>query len=124
MLYINNLGDNQLIVTLYEKCSNVTDPYFTWEIEHCDSKTKYQLFMSDNSSSPYYYNSFTFSNSGTYKNGQYTYKVYEMATASNLDISQAIGLVENGILEISGTYSLNIKSFTQSNYRVVKSFQN
>lgn len=125
MLYSSNTGDNEFIVTLYEKCNNIINPFFTWELTHIDTNTKYYVYMNDNSVTPYYYNSFTFSTNNNYKIGQYTYRVYEMATASNLNIGAAIGLVENGILTITGTFSeAPIISFTQSQNDIIKEFRN
>jgi hypothetical protein len=60
---------------------------------------------------------------GTYSNptqgvvqcpqGQYTYEIYEM-TSADLNINNAVGMIETGILLISPTYSTTI-SATNSN---------
>lgn len=112
MLYVSYTQSTSVCVTLYEKCSNVTNPYFTWVLTDKDRNDKYYLYMDDNSNSPFYYNTFTFS--GGLTASQYKYEVYEMASANDLDINNAIRLVENGLLNVIGTYSV-IQSYTESN---------
>jgi len=124
MLYASYTGDNELVVMLYGKCSNITNPYFTWELINQDTNQKYYLNMNDHSPAPYYYNAFTFSTNSSYRVGQYVFNIYEGNTSSVFDVTNA-NLVKNGILNITGTYSTsNVKSFTQSNSNVIKAFKN
>ena len=124
MLYASYIGDNPLIVMLYGKCSNITNPYFTWELIHQDTNTRYYINMNDNSVAPTYYNSFTFSTNNNYKIGQYVFNVYEGNTSSVFDVTNA-NLVKSGILNITGTFStFNVVSFTQSESLTIAEFQN
>ena len=120
MIYLNQINNNELIVTLYECCTNVVNPYFTFELTDTNTKDIILFTADDHSNNAWYYNSFTVSVqniSGTatpygltsgviYANqGTYNYKVYEMANAYDLNTENAIGVAEVGTLIINGTYS-------------------
>lgn len=122
MLYLSWTGSTAVTVTLYEKCQNQINPYFTWRFIDKDSNDKYVFTADDFSYAPYYWNSFTISiatpsaaTAGVINipAGQYKYEVYEMATQYDLNIDNAIGLVENGLVTINATYS-EIQSYTAS----------
>lgn len=112
MLYVSFTGSTAVTVTLGNNTQNQVNPYYTWQLLDKDSNNEYILYMDDFSTAPYYYNSFTFS--GGLTAGQYTYNIYEMGTASDFNLANAVGKVENGILNVIGTYSI-IQSYTESN---------
>jgi len=130
MLYLSNSGDNRVVVTLYENCSNITSPYFTWKLVNKDTLAETIFFQQDSSPFPYYFNYFTVS-VATYSgltagiidvpSGQYQYYIYEMANPYDLDLTNAIGLVENGILNVAGQYSTQ-SVFTASNTNTIATF--
>lgn len=122
MLYLGWTGSSILTVTLYDKCQNVYNPYFTWQLIDKDSNEEYIFTSDDFSHAPYYWNTFTVSVSGVVgltagiidiPQSQYRYNVYEMANPYDLNLSNAIGLVENGLLTVIGSYS-QIQSYTAS----------
>lgn len=122
MLYLGYTGSTSVTVTLYEKCSNQLNPYFTWRINDKDSNVETIFTADDYSSSPYYYNTFTISvaspeglTSGIIdiNAGQYSYEIYEMSNPYDLDLNNAIGIVEKGLITINATYS-QIQSYTSS----------
>jgi hypothetical protein len=134
MIYLLT-GTNSIVVTLYEKCLNITNPYFTWQIVNKTTKDVTYFYQDDHSTAPWYYNSFTFSiatqsglTAGILNNpvGEYTYTVWEMNEPYNLNIASASNPnpIETGILKIVGTangindlqtftFSGNIPSFNQ-----------
>lgn len=120
MIYLNSDTSSTVTVTLYELCSNIINPYFTWQLIDNDTKQSIVFTADDYSPNAYYYNQFTFSivsitgsttPSGStagvvYTNsGSFYYKVYEMANQYDLNLDNAIGIVETGILKINGTHS-------------------
>jgi hypothetical protein len=132
MININVNSTKEITVTLYEKCSNITNPYFTWMIQNKTTQQQTIFYADDHSNSPYYYNSFTFSISSTQSGltagiinvpgGQYNYFVYEMQNPYDLNLNNAINLVELGIMQIVPTYStivnvLDSISLTYSAYQ-------
>jgi hypothetical protein len=105
MLYIDYGVTSSVTVTLWDKCQNMTNPVFTWLVDGGDNKQQYIFSTDDFSSDPWYYNQFTISSTLlAAPSGQYVYTVYEMATYS-LDLNNAIGQVETGIINIVGTAS-------------------
>lgn len=124
MLYLSSTGDSVLTVTLYEKCSNITDPHFRWRIVNKDTFREYVFSVPDNSNAPYYYNSFTVTASSIGADpGQYEYSIYEMTSPNDLDLSNSLGIVEKGILIIPPTQS-TVSTFTQSDSNTIPVFGN
>lgn len=129
---INLNTPKALYFTLYEKCSNITNPYFTFKITAKDSLKDYIFTANDFSYAPYYWNAFTFSMSTTQSGltagivqapyGEYTYEVYEMQNQYDLNINNAVKKVENGIWIINATYS-KINMFTQSDTNTINIFK-
>lgn len=122
-----------MIVTLKEK-STINSPYYTWKLINRDSFDEY-IISPDNNSITDYYDSFTISVGSTpsatgssvmidAEEGQYDYYVYEMSAQYDLNLSNAITMVESGILQIEGTYSSlsTITSFTESNDDTIRVF--
>jgi hypothetical protein len=130
MLYLSNSGPTRVVVTLYENCSNITNPYFTWKLVNKDTLAETIFTQLDFSSVPYYFNYFTIS-VATYSGltagiidvpaGQYQYYVYEMANPYDLDLQNAVGLVENGILNVGAIFSTQ-SIFTASNTNTIPTF--
>jgi hypothetical protein len=112
MIYLNN-GVNTITVTPYEK-STQTQPYYTWQLIRKGSFDEIVFYQDDSSYAPFYWSSFTVS-VGTVSGltqgeivasfGEYTYNIWEMTAPYNLSYTQSIGLVETGILIITGTYT-------------------
>ena len=134
MIYLNP-GTNSVIVTLYEKCINILNPYFLWQIENKTTKEVTFFYQNDSSDVPWYYNSFTFSiatqsglTAGILNNppGEYTYTVWEMSEPYNLNVGSASNPnpVETGILKIVATQSgiMGLETFTYSG--TIPSFKN
>lgn len=112
MIYLNN-GVNTITVTPYEK-STQTQPYYTWQLIRKGSFDEVVFYQDDSSYAPWYWSSFTVS-VGTVSGltqgeivasfGEYTYNIWEMTAPYNLSYTQSVGLVETGILIITGTYT-------------------
>jgi hypothetical protein len=110
-----------VVLTLSEKTSNV-NPYYTWVLSNRDSLNQ-TIISPDNFSASPYYDSFTLSigtavslTASVVMNipaGEYHYSVYEMNTQYDLNINNSIGVVETGLLMITGT-STPFVSFTAS----------
>jgi len=121
MIYLSTTQSQSVVLTLSEKTSNV-NPYYTWVLSNRDSLVD-TIISPDNFSTSPYYDSFTLSigtavslTSSVVMNveaGEYHYSVYEMTTQYDLNISNSVGLVETGLLIITGT-STPFVSFTAS----------
>jgi hypothetical protein len=121
-----------VVLTLSEKVSNPINPYYTWTLSNRDTLVTTTISPDNFSTSPYY-DSFTLSigtavslTSSVVMNltaGEYHYSVYEMATEYDLNIQNAIGLVETGLLMITGT-STPFVSFTASEGFTFTAFDN
>jgi hypothetical protein len=130
MIYLNS-GTNSIVATLYERCSNIINPYFTWRLIDKDSDATYIFYADDTSRAPYYWNSFTVSVAvGSATAGfvnippsTYSYEVYEMTNPYDLNLNNSLGIVENGIITYNATFS-RPKSFTQSNDDVTIVYRN
>jgi hypothetical protein len=121
-----------VVLTLSEKVSNPINPYYTWTLSNRDTLVT-TIISPDNFSTSPYYDSFTLSigtavslTSSVVMNltaGEYHYSVYEMTTEYDLNIQNAIGLVETGLLMITGT-STPFVSFTASEGFTFTAFDN
>lgn len=124
MLYLNTGTASVVTLTLYEAAENVVNPFFTWRLFNSENEV---VFTADDISPvPYYYNSFTISLANysgltagviNVETGQYTYEVYEMQNQYDLNLDNAIGMVETGILNIIGTYS-EIKAYVKTDNKI------
>jgi hypothetical protein len=112
MIYLND-GVNNITITPYEKSTQI-QPYYTWQIIRKGSFDEVIFYQDDSSYAPWYWSEFEITLNVVddptqgfilANAGEWTYNVWEMLTPNNLDISQAIGLVETGILIITGTYT-------------------
>ena len=134
MLYLNpsNISD-LLTVTLYEKCNNILNPYFTWKLTNKNTSEEVIFYQDDSSTSPYYYNSFTVSvvNTGmsltsgviNVNYGEYEYEIYEKSTPRELTILLNDNLVESGLLIVL-TDSTISSYFTGSDSDTTRTFLN
>lgn len=114
MIYLNT-GTNSIVITAYEKSTQI-QPYYTFELIRKGSFDKVVFYQNDTSYAPWYWSKFditvaTYSGltAGIIKvnSGEWTYNVYEMASPYDLNLTNAIGIVETGICIINGTYSSN-----------------
>lgn len=133
MIYLPLNTPSKATFTLYENSSNITNPYYTFQFINKETLNEYVVTALDFSSVPYYYNSFTFSASLTYSSatagvfqattGQYVYNVFEMSSPYDLDLNNAINLVDTGICYVLGTYS-NTIAYTQSSSTPISVYKN
>lgn len=80
---------------------------FTWQLQNIDHNVDVVFFADDLSDNPDYYNTFDITLSSTQSGltagiininaGTYEYKIYQMNEPYNLNIDDAISLVETGI---------------------------
>ena len=134
MIYLNQNNSNEVITTLYEGCTNVTNPYFYWRLIDKNTFDVIKFTSDDHSNNPYYYNAFTvsvFSLSGTatpygltngtiYANaGTYDYTVFEITNPYDYSTSNTVGVAEVGILKINGTYSQYVINTGNDNSTIV-----
>ena len=114
MIYLQS-GTNSITTTLYEKSTQV-QPYYTWKLERKGSFEDVIFYQDDTSWAPWYWNQFQVvvaTYSGLTQGiiqvnpGEWTYTVYEMTAPYDLDLLNAIGVVETGLCLVEGTYSVN-----------------
>ena len=132
MIYLSTTQSQSVVLTLKEKANNLINPYYTFVFSNRDTLTQ-TIVSPDNFSLSPYYDAFTFSigtavslTSSVTMNltaGEYHYSVYEMATAYDLNIQNSVGLVETGLLMITGT-STPFISFTASEGFTFTAFDN
>lgn len=133
MLYLDINQSKEIVVTAGELATLYVDgngyalpTYFTWKITDADTNNSYIFTADDLSPTPWYYNMFSFSviPGATYgltqgvipaPQGIYSYCVYQTQTQYDLATTN---LLEKGILNIEGTYSI-INTFTQSSGNVI-----
>ncbi|RYY51494.1 MAG: hypothetical protein EOO06_00385 [Chitinophagaceae bacterium] len=122
MIYIGTT-QSKVTVKLYDKCRNLLSPSFTWKLVNSDTRQETVMYYPDFSQNPHYYNWFTFS-IATYSlpTGQYDYYVYEMSNPNDLDLDNAINVVDKGILNIIGTQS-STPTYKGVNKRVVPTYK-
>lgn len=114
-------GTSSSIIIKRMTTSNFVTPYYVWNLDNKDSKVMNNYYADNYSLSPYF-QAFTFSNfAGSptagcipLKQGEYTYRVYEMNEPYNLNLSSTNSVVvTTGILVIGNTYS-EVNTYTQS----------
>lgn len=107
MLIVNKSGSSNVVITAYENAVNKINPYFIFEIINKDTKDNI-IFSNDDLSTSNYWNEYMITvatssiglTSGTIPiySGEWNYNIYEMVNRYDLDINNAVGLVENGIM--------------------------
>ena len=110
MQIINKGQNNFLIFTLSEKVT-LTNPYYLFSFKHQVLMSSVNFIASDVSGFPTRYNKFLITETtGTvnltsgvvslHETGFYEYAIYEQTSSSNLDISNATGLLEIGMVKV------------------------
>lgn len=110
MQIINKGQNNFLIFTLSEKVT-LTNPYYLFSFKHQVLMSSVNFIASDVSGFPTRYNKFLITETtGTVnltsgvvslpETGFYEYSIYEQTSSSNLDISNATGLLEIGMVKV------------------------
>jgi len=110
MQIINKGQNNFLIFTLSEKVT-LTNPYYLFSFKHQVLMSSVNFIASDVSGFPTRYNKFLITETtGTVnltsgvvslpETGFYEYAIYEQTSSSNLDISNATGLLEIGMVKV------------------------
>lgn len=110
MQIINKGENNFLIFTLSEKVT-LTNPYYLFSFKHQVLMSSVNFIASDVSGFPTRYNKFLITETtGTVnltsgvvslpETGFYEYAIYEQTSSSNLDVSNAIGLLEIGMVKV------------------------
>lgn len=129
MIYLSKTQSQSITLTLREKSKSVI-PYYTFKIVNRNSFDEY-IFSPDNLSYSDYYDKFEIGYGNTqsftgsvilnYDSGEYHYTIYEMNNKYDLNIDNSIGIVENGILIVNGTYSESL-SYTESDNNTSNDF--
>ena len=110
MQIINKGQNNFLVFTLSEKVT-LTNPYYLFSFKHQVLMSSVNFIASDVSGFPTRYNKFLITETtGTVnltsgvvslpETGFYEYAIYEQTSSSNLDISNATGLLEIGMVKV------------------------
>ena len=127
MINLSITQSTEAILTLKEK-GNITVDNYTWNLYNKDSNLTYTFSCDNHSASPYY-DAFTISigtpqfltgSSITFSApaGTYDYTIYQMTNQYDLNIGNALYIVEYGIVTINGTSSEAIV-YTASNYDTI-----
>jgi hypothetical protein len=119
MIYLNT-GTNSVVVTLYEKSTQL-QPYYTWNLTRKGTFDNVTFYQNDISYVPWYWNQFVIT-IGTVSgltagqininSGEYIYTIYEMASPYILATSSAIDMVETGICIVDSQTFSTINSYT------------
>tara|TARA_R110000868_G_scaffold371143_1_gene634650 strand:+ start:62 stop:472 length:411 start_codon:yes stop_codon:yes gene_type:complete len=130
MQLITRLSNNTLVFTLKEK-QTLTSPYWLFELRFRGDNTTVKTFIvADTSSYTDRYNKFLITEcasgaevltSGTVNLqniGEYSYRIFEQSSASNLSIANATTECENGLIKVlPATVTANIEhQITQTSY--------
>ena len=123
MIIVNATGSTPATVTLYEKCQNQLNPYFTWQVVRKGSYDNIIFYQDDTSPNPFYYNTFVLtvatSSVGLTQglipltSGEWNYTIYEqiapyiLATSSNI--------VETGLMIVGTDWLDTPPSYSQAN---------
>lgn len=115
MLHIGSTGSTNWVVTLYENCKNLVNPYFTWNIVRKGSFDSIIFTSTDISTSPWYWNEFNITVATSsigltngvipIKEGEWIYEIHEMENQYDLNINNSVGIVETGIIVCGLTFS-------------------
>lgn len=136
MIYFQSGTTSTIAMTLAEKAIS-GGTHYTFSIQNRDSFETTIFAPTDVSAFPQYYNLFEITtNSGLTQTltgtsvtlldmpiGEYHYDVFEMPTANDLDITNAIKLVEVGLLFVVGPDS-SIPTYTGNDLGTLRVFNN
>lgn len=111
MMLLAKGQNNVVALTLTEKCT-LANPVFLFEFKSKTTNTLAYCIAPDTSAYTRRYNLFTITETTTPDNlnaeielleGEYSYKVYEQTSSTNLDPNLSTGMVESGIAKVTGT---------------------
>ena len=115
MLIINSPTQFVTVIGLYQLCVNQTNPYFMWNVFQKGTNVNFNFTSDDVSTSPQYWNQFQITiatasvglTSGIIPltSGEWIYNIYEMRNEYDINISNSIILLKNGIMRVGLTYS-------------------
>ena len=121
MIRITQGQANSITVTASEK-TTLESPVYLFAFTHDQTKTETSCIAADVSEYPERYNRFTITEkSGPNRlageirlenTGDYTYRVYEQSSSTNLDTANATALVETGKCKVEGTASGTSHAYT------------
>jgi len=121
VIVINKNSNNNFIATLYE-LSQLSNPYYLFEFESDQTKTKYYNVIADVSTNKPRYNEFNLlEGTDPFNNefelgspGFYNYRVFEQVSSSNLNPT-GLNVVEKGKMKlIDSTYEPSFQQHTVS----------
>ena len=109
MVYTISLTQSQNNRVGIQGCGEPSN--FTWQIRNVDHNIDVVFYVDDYSDNPYYWNGFDIYLSPTHSgltagiiqipNGTYEFNVYQMQEPYDLDINNALALVETGVAYIN-----------------------
>jgi hypothetical protein len=120
LLLTQGKTDDQIVVTLTEKAT-LTDPYYLFVFEHFTTKEIVRFVAGpDQSLYPARFNAFAINTASLFANasvGQWSYKVYEQASAVNTD-EAGLNEVENGRMRLDKSGNFSYQQYEPStNYK-------
>ncbi len=105
---------NKKVFTLSEK-TTLLNVFYLFEITCTQDLSKFYFIGSDLSTNKIRYNEFLLDVSLFVLNGSYTYKIYEQASNTNLDVLLTGALIENGRIKVIGeTNNISVFESTQT----------
>lgn len=110
-LIMNATGTSSVVTTLYEKCQNTQNPFFTWELFRKSTQQTIIFYQNDVSPDPFYFNQFVLT-VGTNSlgltagiipvaDGEWNYTIFEMISPYDLNLDHSQGVVEVGLLYVN-----------------------
>lgn len=120
MIYLTKGQTSDVIVTLTEKQTLAAPNYLFYFINRSsnDVVSFVKLFSDDISAYKERYNKFSI-NAASYFNsklsGEWTYYIYEQASTTNTDPTQATGLLETGILRVDESTAFEFTEYETNN---------
>lgn len=121
MIIINKGATTQLIMTLTENIT-LSNPFFLFEFRSDVSMSKVFFILPNVSLHTDRYDEFTFIEGTTATlnpTGQWSYRVFEQASSTNLNVDLAGNLLENGQIRVVGTSVSYIENSNQDNIFIV-----
>jgi hypothetical protein len=120
MLIISASGSTTITTTFQQQAVNKVNPFFTWELTQKGTNQSIIFTADDISTSPNYWNQYVITVAATVgspaigltsgviplQQGEYHYSAWEMTNQYDLNISDAIGKVDDGIMVVGLTFSI------------------
>ena len=130
MLIVSATGSSNITTTLYEMAKNKVNPYFVFELVRKGSNDEIIFTNDDISTAPWYYNEFVITIATDYidlihgviplEEGEYKYTAYEMSSQYDLNINNAVGIVETGLLVCGLDFSAPVRVITPTTIPVFR----